>query len=301
MDTFEQNGFNMQNQNMQSGIDPAQTQEQQMIQAQASRRLQKENDKYDKQKQMMRKAVTAFAQDIRQKPAPKKQVTKAKTTAYTKPHKKVRGLNKSAMAKHVKTKGKKIQNRQSEHAISATGKMPIMDKFLIGNTQGAARDLSNVLLKCAKDPHMSLENTTAKLTKAVFGKAYSISGKTLQAVGQIFKPDTSGKSVMQGKGENLEAYTEQMVNDGNMPSSNMQDAKQAIDNFAGSNEDHSQYVADITGKPASDLTFLQKREQASKSKLTPIDIASVDPELDQNNKMMQMPQAGNNFDFGGKF
>lgn len=298
MDNFEQNRLKMANPDVASR---QQALQQQMIQVQASKRLQKENDKYDKQKRMMRKAVTTFAQDMHQKPAPRKQVTKVKTTTHNKPHKKVRGLNKSIEAKHVKTKGEKTRNRQSERAISATGKMPIMDKFLTGDTQGAARDLSNVLLKCAKDPHMSLENTTAKLTKAVFGKAYSISGKTLQAVGQIFKPDTSGKSVMQGRGDNLEAYTEQMANDGNMSASNLQNAKQAIDNFAGSNEDHSQYVADITGKPASDLTFLQKREQAPKSKLTPIDIASVDPELDQNNKMMQMPQAGNDFDFGIKF
>ena len=298
MDNFEQNRLKIANPDVTSR---QQALQQQMIQAQASKHLQKENDKYDKQKRMMRKAVTTFAQDIRQKPAPKKQVIKAKMVTHNKPHKKLRSLNKSTEAKHVKTKGEKTQNRQSEQAIAATGKMPIMDKFLTGDTQGAAKDLSNVLLKCAKDPHMSLASTTAKLTKAVFGKAYSISGKTLQAVGQIFKPDTSGKSVTQGKGENLEAYTEQMVNDGDMPSSNLQNAKQAIDNFAGSNEDHSQYVADITGKPASDLTFLQKREQAPKSKLTPIDIASVDPELDQNNKMMQMPQAGNDFDFGGKF
>lgn len=298
MNNFEQNRLKMANPDVASR---RQALQQQIIQAQASKRLQKENDKYDKQKRMMRKAALAFTQDMHQKPAPKKQVTKAKKITHNKSHKKVRGLNKAAIAKHVKTKGEKTQNRQSEQAIPAIGKMPIMDKFLTGDTQGAVRDLSNVLLKCAKDPHMSLENTTAKLTKAVFGKAYSISGKTLQAVGQIFKPDTSGKSVTQGKGENLEAYTEQMVNDGNMPASNLQNAKQAIDNFAGSNEDHSQYVADITGKPASDLTFLQKREQAPKSKLTPIDIASVDPELDQNNKMMQMPQAGNDFDFGGKF
>lgn len=292
MDNFEQDKLKMANPDVASR---QQALQQQMIQAQASKRLQKENDKYDKQKRMMRKAVTAFTQDMHQRPAPKKQVTKVKTVTHNKSH------NKAIGAKHVKTKGKNTRNRQSEQAISATGKMPIMDKFLTGDTQGAAKDLSNVLLKCAKDPHMSLASTTAKLTKAVFGKAYSISGKTLQAVGQIFKPDASGKSVMQGKGENLEAYTEQMVNDGDMPSSNLQNAKQAIDNFAGSNEDHSQYVADITGKPASDLTFLQKREQAPKSKLTPIDIASVDPELDQNNKMMQMPQAGNDFDFGGKF
>lgn len=306
MNNFEQNRLKMTNQDAIS----SQNQQQQLIQAQASRRLQKESNKYDKQKRMMKQAAT-FAKSTQQKPvpkrgmnqkhAPKKQATKVKTASHNKPHKKVLSLNKSVAAKHIKTKGKKSQNKQPARAISATGKMPIMDKFLTGNRSGAVKDLSNVLLKCAKDPHMSLENTTAILTKAVFGKAYSISGKTLEAVGEMLKPDTSGKSVVQGKDDNLGAYAEKMVDSTKMPSSNLQQAKQAIDDFAGSNEDHSQYIADITGRPSSDLTFLQKHEQDTKSKLTPIDIASVDPELDRNNKMMQMPQAGNDFDFAGKF